>query len=227
MKILFKSASTLLIAFGLFSCNLGGPKPCFELNCESLRQIDEILAGEDVLLSNCTDDAIAFSWDFGDGTSSTLNSPHHVWEEPGNYTIVLEAESEKSTKSIEQDITISPSLYGYWSGTGDANGYEVPFSFNLTQIANKIKGEFIYGSGFANGVVSSNSTIEGNAITLKCSYVSVMFFDGEEFSYSNFFTFTGTVNDALDTIEGTVFTVETNGYFAEEIEYGTWNITKQ
>lgn len=229
MKILTKLTSILLIAIGLFSCSLGGPKPCFEMHCASLTEMDQILAGEDVLMSNCTDDALGYSWDFGDGNTSKLNSPHHVWEEPGTYTIALEAEGEKKNKTIEKEITVSPSLYGYWSGTAmiDDNN-EVPFSFNITQEGTKIKGEFIYGTGQTQGVISSSSSIEGNAVELKCSYVSIMYFQGEEFSSSMLFSFNGgTVNEALDTIEGTEFTVTSNGFFNEEYIYGTWKITKQ
>ena len=90
MKTLTKLSSILLIAVGLFSCSLGGPKPCFEMHCASLTEMDQILAGEDVLLSNCTDDALGYSWDFGDGTVSNMAQPiSHLYAQPGVYNVCL------------------------------------------------------------------------------------------------------------------------------------------
>jgi len=229
MKTLFKLSTILLIAIGLFSCSLSGSKPCFELLCASLTEMDQILAGEDVLLSNCTDDALGYKWDFGDGNTSKLNSPHHVWEEPGTYTIVLKAETEKKTRSIEKEITVSPSLYGYWSGTGTTDdGIEIPISFDITQEGSKIKGDFIYATGRTKGVINSGSTINGNEITLNCRLVSVMYFNGEEFTSTTNYSFNGgTVNDALDTIEGDEFILSINNYMQQEFIYDEWKITKQ
>lgn len=209
-----------LLGLLLFSCSLSSPKPCFELNAESLRQMDKILAGEDVLVSNCTDGALAYSWDFGDGQTSTVESPHHVWEAPGDYTITLVAESEKKSKEKSMDITISESLYGTWTGHYIENSEKIPISFKLTQKADKIKGEFIYRGGQANGVVSSNSTIESDAILMNCSYVQIRIVRGEERTFTTLFTFEGTVNEPLTSMSGPKV-------FRDGQAYGAWVLNKQ
>ena len=39
-------------------------------------------------------DSIAYTWHFGDGTSSTQTNPIHTYKNPGSYTVTLVAESE-------------------------------------------------------------------------------------------------------------------------------------
>jgi len=200
--------STLLITS---SCSLNSPKPCFELSCESLKQMDKILAGEEVLLSNCTDNAIAFSWDFGDGNSSTTNGPRHVWETPGNYTITLTAESEDKEKSLSQEITVSPSLYGSWGGTYNNGDKDVKITFRLEQAASKISGGFN-----AEGVISSNSNIDDNAITINC----VEYYTRRNETRSRVYKFIGTVNDELTTISG-------ESMSRDGMNLGSWQVHKQ
>ncbi|MCK5821921.1 MAG: PKD domain-containing protein [Bacteroidales bacterium] len=213
----------LLIVLGciLFSsCNTKAPKPCFELNCESLRQIDQILAGEDVLVSNCTDNGISFSWDFGDGTSSTLNSPHHVWETPGDYTITLNVENEDSEKSITEDITVSPSVYGIWEGSFVIGEEPYAFSLDLEQAAYKIKGKFtrdIQGGYFRpTGVLSSNSVLAGDSVILFCALIYSF---GDQ-TFSSIYQLKGTINSSMDTMSGDHLIIGTR-------EYGSWEATKK
>lgn len=205
------------ISLFLASCSFSGSKPCFELNCETLKTADYVLAGEDVYISNCTDDGLAFSWDFGDGNTSTLDSPHHVWETPGEYTITLEVENEKSTKSKSMVITVNPSLYGSWSGTFTNGEEPVPISFELVQTGNKVKGSFDYaGSYFATGVLSSNSVIEGDSVKLICALIYTF---GDQ-SFSSMFQFEGTVNETLTEMSGPFAIINTR-------KYGPWTVTKQ
>ncbi len=204
----------------LQSCSFGGAKPCFELKCTSLTQMDLILQGEDVLLSNCSDDGIAFSWDFGDGENSTLNSPHHIWETPGTYTVTLTVETEKNSKSTSQEVVISPSLYGNWVGECQAESNSIPISFILVQEGSRIKGEFRYGASSQAGAITSHSEIVEGEVKIICSYVSVFFFDGEEYSNNSMFTFEGSVNESKTMLQGDHFKIR-------DTEYGSWSVTKQ
>lgn len=183
--------------------------------------MDQILAGEDVLISNCTDNGISFAWDFGDGTSSTLNSPHHVWEAPGDYTITLIAENEDASKTLTQDIMVSPSLYGEWEGIMYANDDELLFTLDITQSANKIKGNFSPAGNYqATGVLSSNSAITGDSVALHCALIYSFSFNGETMTFSSLFKFEGTVNGTLDYMGGDKITI--NDY-----EYDRWEATKK
>jgi PKD repeat protein len=42
-----------------------------------------------VQFNNTSLNAISYIWDFGDGTSSTLDNPQHIYTLPGNYTVKL------------------------------------------------------------------------------------------------------------------------------------------
>lgn len=218
-KILYPIVGLVLIIAS--ACSFLGSKPCFEVTSTSMTELGKIFPGEDVFLRNCTEDAMAYSWDFGDGTTSTLESPHHTWEEPGDYTITLTAETEKKSRSLSKEITVSPSLYGTWTGeavTSESN--TIPITFEMVQEGTKLKGTFIYGQGGSVGVISSHSNIQDEEVLIKCSYQQTFFFNGESFTASSLFTFGGSVNAERTRMEGEVFTVGTR-------DYESWFVERQ
>lgn len=59
---------------------------------------------------NCTDQA-AHMWDFGDGNTSTLESPSHIYTSPGTYTVTLIEENFCGlTDPVVKTICIEPEL---------------------------------------------------------------------------------------------------------------------
>lgn len=48
----------------------------------------------EVVFSNFSQHATSYSWDFGDGSTSTEENPTHVYAEVGDYTVVLTAKNE-------------------------------------------------------------------------------------------------------------------------------------
>lgn len=56
-------------------------------------------------LVNFTDlspNATSWSWDFGDGTVSTLQNPSHVYSDPGTYTVTLTATNANGTNLLQK-----------------------------------------------------------------------------------------------------------------------------
>ena len=59
----------------------------------------------DILICDCCEPLTGISWDFGDGTTSNLNNPKHVYSSEGDYNVILKG---YSTDSIFTSRIISP-----------------------------------------------------------------------------------------------------------------------
>ncbi|MDX9694685.1 MAG: FISUMP domain-containing protein [Bacteroidales bacterium] len=68
-------------------------------------------------------DPIGWLWDFGDGSTSTLENPSHVYNVPGNYTVSLTATNPygSKTKTLTDYITVYDTLVTDY----DNNSYKV------------------------------------------------------------------------------------------------------
>ncbi len=53
-----------------------------------------------------TGDSISWSWSFGDSTTSTQQSPLHVYAADGTYTVTLTVTNLAGSSSVQQDVTI-------------------------------------------------------------------------------------------------------------------------
>ncbi len=60
-----------------------------------------------------------FSWDFGDGTTSSQQNPTHSYDEAGNYTATLTVTDE--AESVDTD-TVKVTITDSSSGNGQSNG---------------------------------------------------------------------------------------------------------
>ena len=67
------------------------PKACFEMSVETGK------VGNEITFTNCSENAAAYAWDFGDGTTSTQQEPTHTYTEAGSYTIKLISGSDTNT----------------------------------------------------------------------------------------------------------------------------------
>jgi len=64
--------------------------------------------GADVTFSSTTSGATSYAWDFGDSTTSTLQSPPvHTYADNGAYTITLIATNSCGSDTATQDVTIT------------------------------------------------------------------------------------------------------------------------
>lgn len=62
--------------------------------------------GETIVFSNTSSDATSYSWDFGDGATSTSENPTHVYSEAGNFGVELTATGEDGSDSYMVSVTI-------------------------------------------------------------------------------------------------------------------------
>lgn len=91
----------------------------------------DVCLGETTQFNNVSGGATKYSWDFGDGNSSTNASPSHKYAAAGNYTVVLTAENAagcKSTKSMSVAVNTLPTAD--FSSTSACAGSSVQFTNN-------------------------------------------------------------------------------------------------
>ena len=69
------------------------------------------VAGQDVQFVNGSTGSITgYSWNFGDGSTSTLKDPTHKFNSAGSYTVTLTATGPRGSKSTSKTITVNQSL---------------------------------------------------------------------------------------------------------------------
>lgn len=94
-----------------------------------------------------------YSWDFGDGVTSSEYSPTHVYSSPGTYTVSLFANDGCSFDTTSVDIEVlAPPLVGF-SVTPDSVCVNVPFSF-VNESENGVASFWDFGDGTTSGVTS-------------------------------------------------------------------------
>jgi len=90
-------------------------------------------------------DTKTYSWNFGDGSSSTLKNPAHVFKKLGDYTVTLSTTSGCGTSSNSQLLTISSKLpdcearFSYW--------FDGTTGFDDLSIGNPTSWSWDFGNG--------------------------------------------------------------------------------
>lgn len=69
----------------------------------------EVQVGEEIQFTNTSQNATAFRWSFGDGTSSKEISPRKSYQSPGIFTVSLVATGEGGSTISNMDIKVLPS----------------------------------------------------------------------------------------------------------------------
>jgi len=98
----------------LSTCKKDETRPVFPLSAEIFHSV----AGKQVAFTALTHSAVSWSWDFGDGETSTEKNPVHVYEEGGYYVATLTAIDEAGN-SVTKDVKLAIALTPYALLTGD------------------------------------------------------------------------------------------------------------
>jgi len=51
--------------------------------------------GIELTFTNCSQNAVSYLWDFGDGTTSTIIEPKHIFSNGGSYKVILLAQDHE------------------------------------------------------------------------------------------------------------------------------------
>jgi len=76
--------------------------------------------------------AVSYKWNFGDGTSSTLQNPTHTYSDPGAYTVTLSA-SNKCGATYEFSVPITAPYYSALNNI-PATGFQQVLAFSQSLI---------------------------------------------------------------------------------------------
>ena len=114
-----------------------------------------VCLGSPITFTNTSEGISGAEWDFGDGTGSTLNSPQHVYSEPGIYTITLTGYSQFNQcpayytgEVIVQGLPVASFVPGDQSGCAP---YNASFSNNSINAA-----YYVWNFGDGNTSVEEN-----------------------------------------------------------------------
>ncbi|MCH8329968.1 MAG: PKD domain-containing protein [Bacteroidetes bacterium] len=106
-----------LIAVTIFTACQKEPTACFDASSTN------ILSGESISFTNCSNDAESYKWNFGDGNTSTSESPSNTYSTSGTYTVTLTALSKNGNKEHQTTMTITVGVgtvelfLGEWDAT--------------------------------------------------------------------------------------------------------------
>lgn len=196
--------SRLFICFVLLvGCKKDPPVALFSVDKASF------IVDEDITFTNQSENATSYVWDFGDGKSSTDESPIHAFSTAGTFTVNLTVTNKGGDNSLEKAIQVLPSLTGFWyktlTFTYDPNG--ISGTMNITHHEdNTLTGGFVFGDGTGTVPLLPTSLINVNAVTIEWEF------------YSYKYSFHGTVNSAFNSMSGT--------FSSEGIALGTWSAKK-
>jgi hypothetical protein len=98
----------------LVSCSKEEARPKFPLSAEIFHSV----SGKQVAFTALTHSATNWTWDFGDGNTSTEPNPVHVYEEGGYFVATLTA-TDQAGNAITKEVKLAIALTPYALLTGD------------------------------------------------------------------------------------------------------------
>jgi PKD repeat protein len=91
--------------------------------------VNAVLPSDEISFHNYSGDAVSYRWDFGDGTSSELFEPNHIYSKAGKFTVKMVAVSDFG-------CTDSVMVKNAFAGTGNYINFPNAFVPNLNGPSN-------------------------------------------------------------------------------------------
>ena len=111
----------LLVIFLVTSCTDEIDRPVFPISATIFHSVKD----KQVAFTALTHSAVSWSWDFGDGKTSTEQNPVHVYTNGGYYEAVLTATDESgNTSSDTVNLALSLTAINYLTGNPNEPGYK-------------------------------------------------------------------------------------------------------
>ena len=148
--------------------DVNGPKAAFTTSGTT------VLLGNTLYLYNNTNNngvtgAVSYTWNFGDGTSSTLTDPSHLYTLPGTYTVTLTASAAGSCTTTAQATIVVQNFNSHFqiSASYWTSGSCPPV---LAQFTNTSAGYSSVSWDFGDGTTAGNTNYPSHVYTLPGDY---------------------------------------------------------
>lgn len=91
-------------------------------------------------------------WDFGDGTSSSSNSPIHIFQQPGSYTVTLTVIDKNRSDTAQKTglIQVIEPVNADFIAEGISGEVPITVSFTDESTGSVLKREWSFGDGFTS-----------------------------------------------------------------------------
>ncbi len=125
------------------------------------------------VFTNSSTNAISYVWDFGDGNTSTEESPTHVYAEAAEYTVTLTATNESNLSTdLSKTINILAPVTAAFTSQVDADDYRTYAFMDASEGAEMLLWEF--GDGFQfTGMNPSHTYAEDGTYTVTLTATSI------------------------------------------------------
>lgn len=162
-----------------------------------------LIVGQVIQFQNLSANADSYSWDFGDGTISTMISPQYTYSKPGRYTVTLTVEGNGKSATINKSLVIGGTTYSFKNETGIILYGFCSFFYNGGHYDNFVE-HGILNTGATTSIVIANS----NEISFACKLQA----DGGYFiSADQYYLTIGSHNDLVVNEDTQVYQVSKSG----------------
>ncbi|MBI1228398.1 MAG: PKD domain-containing protein [Bacteroidetes bacterium] len=120
--------------------------------------------GTTATFTNTTTNATSYSWDFGDGGTSTNANPTHTYATDGTYTVILSATNACGTVSFTQTVTIETPPTAGFSANNTTGCAPFTVQFNNLSSANATTFAWTFPGGSPSTSTAQNPTVTYSAV---------------------------------------------------------------
>ncbi|MBN1986911.1 MAG: PKD domain-containing protein [Prolixibacteraceae bacterium] len=200
--LLFSQIAGIMLLF--YSCNEETDRPVFPLSAEIFHSVKD----KQVAFTALTHSAVAWSWDFGDGQTSTEQNPVHIYNEGGYYVATLTA-TDTEGNSVTNEVNLAIALTPYALLTGD---HTQPDYDGKTW---KLTADHSSGGDYFANSDASFSVVDGTPSPLPTGIFDLEFGMGDiykdEFTFYNDGSYTHDVKNDGAAFGGIVYQFVLNG----------------
>ncbi len=152
-------------------------RPCDSCELDASFTVKDTVYCQKVFYPNTIENyEYTYSWDFGDGTTSTDMIPWHEYQSPGSYNVTAVISSNFCVDTVTQTITVLPCDScnldaSFWYGDSSCYKFFVPYGYNNNPNAQ-------YEWDFGDGTTSTDAYPEHEFNTPGTYLVSLSVDDG-------------------------------------------------